>query len=155
LRNIVALRALYALVILLFLIPTGITAETTIITGAKFNDGQIFGVFGTMQSLSDRFAQFTQADLGGEVVAGTSLTLVRFPISDKLRFFLLIGPNFEIVELDPDPQLLSTYLMAATGLGASYKITDAASIWTAYQYLMSDAPISPHKIGAGLSLSLH
>ena len=88
-------------------------------------------------------------------MAGTSLTMIRFPISDRVKAFALIGPNIEVVELDPDPQLLSTYLMASTGFGASVRITDAASIWAAYQYLATDAPISSHKIGAGLNLSLH
>jgi hypothetical protein len=123
-------------------------------TGIRINQGQPFGLIGVTKKLGPRVFQYAGADFGGIQRSMTTQTLVRITSPQKLELYALLGPQIETVLSDPDPQTTIDYLTGASGLLLNYNRNQNLSVWTAFTYLWTDAPIKRWKFGFGLTLPI-
>ena len=115
--TILALAALIGATILAQT-TTGKTTDTVSAywtTGARLNQGQLFGLIGVTKRLGKRLHQYTGADLGGEERSLTTQTAIRITQPGKWELHGLIGPQIETIETNPTNEQTLNYLTASTG----------------------------------------
>ena len=153
-KNIGAQIALYALVILAFMISAEIQADPLLASGFRLNDGKLHGTFGIVLKVSENIYTMPALDAGGDVGAAGNKFFYRSRLSSWLSLWIIAGGQIEYVELEPDPQILAAYAAAATGAALTARINSSFSVWIAYDQLFTDAEIQRFKIGAGILSNL-
>jgi len=152
--KIVALWALFFLVLGALIETTAHGAEIRWISGARLNDGQLHGVNGGSVSLSPKWSLFAGFDLGGDLGAGSARGVRHFSLGGDWTISALIGANVEITEPPGDPYSELLYLNSSSGFVFTYKVSPDTHLWAAVDYLYPFPNHHPLKFGFGLSLRL-
>lgn len=124
------------------------------VSGIHVNQGITYGLFGILNQISNKFAIFTQADLGGFSQAYSTVSIYYIPIGTNLTLGAILGPQVELINENPDYEETITYLTGTSGLIIVQNISKTTGIWAGFRYLFSDSNIKPLKIGAGLIVKL-
>jgi hypothetical protein len=145
---------LLAAIVLVLLVGPCLTAQagpaTTTVSGVRLNNGLAHGVFGTFHRLTDDFSEYVGLDLGGDAGSLGTITFRKLYQLDRWRLWAVLGPNLEYISIDGTPDYSLLYFTAATGLVLDFQVNPKASIWLGFNYLVTEADISPYKIGIGL-----
>ena len=74
--------------------------------------------------------------------------------SDKFYSALLLGPNFDIQQIDPEAPTV-TYLTAASGLMLAYDLNTQVGLWTYGKYKTQFGIESAYKNGFDIGIGIH
>jgi len=130
------------------------TSEYFAVSGVHINQGITYGIFGIAKTISPKFSIFIQSELGGYSQAYSTVSIYYMPIGPKTTLGAILGPQVELINLNPDYEETLTYLTGTSGIIIVQNISKTTGIWAGFRYLFADGNIKPLKIGAGLIVKL-
>jgi hypothetical protein len=123
-------------------------------SGLRMNNGQLAGVFGARVSLKQSVFLYLGSDLAGNEGAGYLKPTYKISLSGRSTLWIHLGPQVELVETEPDPETVISYLTAATGATYQLRINQTHHFWTGFDYLTGSDNIDSWKIGIGIVSTL-
>ncbi len=156
-QNKIKLAALWgciALVFFLFLPDRCAAGETQLVSGIRWNDGQLHGVHALSVDLDSNWTIISGGDIGGDRGAASSRLMLRFPLSPTVTAGLISGPNLEFTNPPNDPYTLLTYATSATGFALMADFNDRTTIWVAIDYIYPFPGHQLYKAAVGLALDI-